>query len=232
MLAQLDIDVTDRGPKGATPERLCILSREPKAVGELIRFVVAPDGSVVPDIKRKLPGRGVWVTASREALAQAVKRRLFAKSFKKDVRADDELVRQTESLLERAALDSLSIAAKARQAICGFARVEAALGEGDVVALIHAHDGADDGIRKLTGLWRRQQEEMSREIRMIDAFSSAQLDLALGRSNVVHAALLAGEASSGFLARIERYQRFRTGKAGDPEHAKTRHQDAQGLGTE
>jgi predicted RNA-binding protein YlxR (DUF448 family) len=232
MLAQHDHDVMDRGPKGAASERLCALSREQKPIADLIRFVVAPDGAVVPDLKRKLPGRGVWVTASENALAQAVKRKLFAKSFKRDVRAGDELVGQTERLLARSALDALSIAGKAGQVSCGFARVEKALAEENVAALLHASDGAADGTRKLNGLLRRREGEKPAEIRTIDAFSSSQLDLALGRSNVVHAALLAGDASSGFLARYERYQRFRTGKAGDPEQVKTRRQDAQGLGTE
>jgi predicted RNA-binding protein YlxR (DUF448 family) len=232
MLAQLDIDVTDRGPKGGAPERLCVLSREQKPVADLIRFVVAPDGAVVPDIKRKLPGRGVWVTVSQDALAQAVKRRLFAKSFGKDVRAGDELVAQTAALLERSVLDALSIAGKAGQAVCGFTRVEAALGRDRVAALLHASDGAADGTRKLNAILRRSGDENPAATVIIDTFSSSQLDLALGRSNVVHAALLAGDASSGFLARYERYQRFRTGKAGNPNEARTRHQDAQGLGTE
>jgi predicted RNA-binding protein YlxR (DUF448 family) len=232
MLAQHDHDVTDRGPKGPASERLCAVSREQKPVGDLIRFVVAPDGAVVADLKRKLPGRGVWITGSRDALAQAVKRKLFAKSFRQDVRAGDDLVTQTGRLLERHALDSLSIAGKAGLVPSGFARVEKALTGEDVLALIHASDGAADGIRKLNGLLRRREAEKPAEIRTIDVFSSSQLDLALGRSNVVHAALLAGDASNGFLARYERYQRFRTGKAGDPEQANARRQDAQGLGLE
>ncbi len=232
VLAQIDDQVTDRGPKGAATERFCALSREVKPVADLIRFVVAPDGSIVPDLKRKLPGRGVWVTANEAALTQAVKRKVFAKTFKKDVRAGDDLVGQTLTLLERSALDALAIAGKAGQAVSGFTRVEAALGKDDVIAVVHASDGAADGIRKLDNLLRRREEEMSGAIARIDAFSSAQLDLALGRSNVVHAALLAGDASKGFLARYERYERFKTGKAGNPGQVRTRHQDAQGLGSE
>jgi predicted RNA-binding protein YlxR (DUF448 family) len=226
MLAQQDIDVIDRGPKGAAPERFCALSREVKPVDDLIRFVIAPDGAVVPDLKRKLPGRGMWVTASHDALAQAVKRNLFAKSFKKEVRADGDLVAQTERLLERSVLDALAIAGKASQVLSGFTRVEAALGSETVVAVLHARDGAPDGIRKVNALVRRREEENPREIVKIGAFTTAQLDLALGRSNVVHAALLAGDASSGFLARYQRYERFRTGIAGNPGQAITRHQDA------
>jgi hypothetical protein len=174
----------------------------------------------------------MWVTASHDALVQAVKRNLFAKGFRKDVRAGGDLVAQTEQLLERSSLDALAIAGKAGQVLCGFTRVEAALGSEKVVAVLHARDGAADGIRKLDAAIRRREDEKPGEIAKIGTFASAQLDLALGRSNVVHAALLAGDASSGFLARYERYQRFRTGTAGHPAQAKTRHQDAQGLGSE
>ena len=97
-------------------------------VGDLIRFVVAPDGSVVPDLKRRLPGRGVWVTATRHALAEAVTRKVFARGFKRDVRVAPDLVDVTERLLERAALDALAIAHKAGRVAAGFAKVEAALG--------------------------------------------------------------------------------------------------------
>ncbi|HVY00581.1 MAG TPA: RNA-binding protein [Pseudorhodoplanes sp.] len=219
MLARQDDNVIDRGPTGAAAERCCALSREVKPVGELIRFVIGPDGGIVPDVKHKLPGRGVWLTASRDALGRAVKANVFAKSFRKDVRAPDDLVAQTERLLERAALDALAIAGKARQAVCGFARVEAALAGGEAVALLHASDGAADGIRKLNGLLRRRGEQNAGEIAIIDTFSSAQLDLAFGRPNVIHAALLAGDASKGFLARYRRYERFRTGIAGNPGQA-------------
>jgi predicted RNA-binding protein YlxR (DUF448 family) len=219
MLARQDNDATDRGPKGAATERCCALSREVKPVADLIRFVIAPDGAVVPDLKRKLPGRGVWVTASHDALAQAVQRNLFAKSFRKEVRAPADLVSQTETLLERAALDALAIAGKAGQAVCGYIRVEAALTGERAVALLHASDGSADGSRKLDGLARRGGQDRPAAIAIIGTFSSAQLDLAFGRSNVIHAALLAGDASTGFLARYRRLERFRTGKAGNPKQA-------------
>jgi len=226
MLAQHDIDVVDRGPKGAAAERFCALSREVKPVADLIRFVIGPDGAVVPDLKRKLPGRGVWVTATQDALAQAVKRNLFAKSFKKEVRTATDLVSQTERLLQRAALDALAIAVKAGQAVSGFTRVEAALDGEDAIALLHASDGAADGKRKLNALAWHGSDETTDGIAIIEAFTSSQLDLALGRANVIHAALLAGDASTGFLARYRRYERFRTGKAGNQAQAETRHQDA------
>ena len=88
-------------------------TREVRPVGDLIRFVVGPDGEAVPDVKSKLPGRGVWVTATQEALGDAIKRKAFARGFKRDVRLPADLVGRTEQLLERAALDALAIAGKA-----------------------------------------------------------------------------------------------------------------------
>ena len=213
MLARLDDTALDGGPrKGAATERMCAVSREVKPVEELVRFVVGPDGSVVPDIKRNLPGRGLWVEATRKTVDQAVKRNVFGKGFKRDVKVDAGLGETTDRLLERAALDALSIAGKAGEVVTGFTKVETAINRGSLLGLLHAADGSADGHRKLEALLRRNDEENSHQIPVIRAFSGAQLDLALGRSNVIHAALLAGPASQGFLTRCQRSLRFRTGE--------------------
>ena len=213
MLAELDHTALDSGPhKGAAPERFCVVERAVKPVEDLIRFVVGPDGEVVPDVKRNLPGRGLWVTASRQAVETAAKRKLFAKGFRREVRADAALAATTDRLLERAALDSLSIAGKAGEVVTGFAKVEAAVNRGGLLALLHAADGSDDGLRKLNALRHRNADPESPEIPVIRAFTGAQMDLALGRPNVIHAALLAGPASQGFLTRCSRMMRFRTGE--------------------
>ena len=115
-------------------------------------------------------------------------------------------------MLERSALDALAIAGKAGRLVTGFAKVEAAIAQGDIAALIHATDAADDGKRKLNAGWppAAQNGGKPREIAVIDLFSGGQLDLALNRPNVVHAALLGGPGSETFLARVARLQRFRT----------------------
>ncbi len=125
-----------------------------KPVDELIRFVVGPDG-VVPDLKRKLPGRGLWVTADKATLNDAVARKVFARGFKREVRVTPELVEQTERLLVRAALDALAIAGKAGLVAAGFAKVEAAIARDAVVGLIHASDAGADGVAKLAGALRQ-----------------------------------------------------------------------------
>lgn len=199
----------DAGPRsGAGTERFCAVTRAVRPADDMIRFVIGPDG-VVPDLKRKLPGRGLWVTATKAALKDAVTRKVFAKGFKRDVKVTPDLPDLTERLLVRAALDALAIAGKAGTLVPGFAKVEAALTHDKVIALLHGSDARPDGVKKLGGVLRQRPD--SDQIVMVTVFGSADLDLALGRSNVVHAALLAGPASNTFLARFHRLERFRTG---------------------
>jgi len=216
MLATAQDHELDGGPGGkAGLERLCALTRTPKPVADMIRFVVGPDGGPVPDLKRKLPGRGVWITAERASLAEAIRRNVFSRSFKRELQVSAHLCDLTERLLMQSALDALAIAGKAGQVAAGFTRVEAALGDDSLVALIHAADAAEDGIRKLDAVLRQQSEQKGREIPIIRAFSSAQLDFALNRINVIHAALLAGPVSDSFLTRTRRFLHFRDGCAAE-----------------
>jgi len=206
------LDGLDLGPRRIAPgsERLCAATGEVTPVADMIRFVVAPDGSVVPDLKRRLPGRGIWITATRPALCSALARKAFARSFKREVRVAGDLVESTERLLERASLDALAMAHKARRAIIGFAKVEAALGRMErVAALIQGSDAGQDGVRKLNASVRQRPD--AENIVIINTFAISQLDLAFGRANVVHAVLVAGPESEAFLARVARLERFRTG---------------------
>lgn len=209
----LDIDL-DAGPRAQELERMCVATRTVRPVADMIRFVIGPDGEAVPDLKRKLPGRGVWVTATQDALSDAVKRKALARGFKREVRLPADLVVRTGELLERAALDALAMAGKAGLVATGFTRVEAALAREKVVALLHAAEAAADGVRKLDAALRRRLEHDP--IVTIGILTSAQLDLAFGRPNVVHAALLAGPPSDTFLARLQRLERFRSGELSRP----------------
>jgi uncharacterized protein len=203
----------DNGPrtdKSATM-RMCAVSREVRPIDELIRFVLSPDGAVVPDLKRKLPGRGLWVTATRNRVAEAVRRNQFTRGFKRDVRAATTLADDTEKLLIRSVTQALAMAAKAGQVVSGFGKVEDTLREGGAQALIHAADGAPDGIRKLDAIVRQRGGILgeSAVFPIVTALTSEELDLALGRSNVVHAALLAGPAGKTFLSRSQFLVRYR-----------------------
>ena len=209
MLDQPRDNALDAGPRKLAPgaQRFCAASGAVKPVDEMIRFVVGPDGAAVPDLKRRLPGRGIWITATRQALRSAIARKAFARAFKRDVRLAPDLVETTERLIERAALDALAICHKAGKLAIGFANADAALARARVVALLNAAEAAPDGTRKLAAALHRRAD--AAEIAVIDAFTSAQLDLALGRSNVIHAALLAGPESETFLARTARLDYFR-----------------------
>jgi predicted RNA-binding protein YlxR (DUF448 family) len=211
-LADPELDNGPRTEKSATV-RMCAVSREVRPTSELIRFVVAPSGEVMADLKRKLPGRGLWVSASRQAVAEAVRRHQFGRGFKRDVRVAPTLAADTENLLVRSAIEALAMAAKAGQVLSGFSKVETALQDGTAIqALIHASDGARDGIRKLDALARQNRGNTadSREISLVTALTSAELDLALGRANVIHAAVLAGPASRTFLSRSQTLVRYRS----------------------
>jgi predicted RNA-binding protein YlxR (DUF448 family) len=223
-------DELDHGAAKAASgiERHCALSRTLKPVDDMIRFVAGPDGDVVPDLKRKLPGRGIWITATRACLDEAVKRNVFARAFKRNVRVAADLTAATERLMERGALDALAIAGKAGGVVSGFAKVEVAIAGDNVLALIHASDAAADGKRKLNAVLQRKTPEISRGIVMVAAFSSVQLDLALNRPNVVHAALLPGPVSETFLARAKRLERFRTENSPDLIGAHAQTNDARG----
>jgi len=216
MLAFPDPEL-DNGPRTdrSATMRMCAVTREVRPIDELIRFVVAPSGEVIADLKRKLPGRGLWVSASRHAVAEAIRRHQFGKGFKRDVRVAPSLAADTETLLVRFVIEALAMAAKAGQVISGFNKVADALErrqiQNPIKALIHASDGAADGIRKLDALVRQNTGigDETTEIPVVAALTSEQLDLALGRSNVVHAALLAGPASETFLSRSHVLVRYR-----------------------
>jgi hypothetical protein len=212
MLAIADPDL-DNGPRTdrSATMRMCAVTRQVRPIDELIRFVVSPQGQVVPDLKRKLPGRGMWVSASRQTVAEAARRNQFGKGFKRELRASPTLAADTEALLVRSVIEALAMTAKAGQVVSGFSKVEGAIQQRQVQALIHASDGAADGIRKLDALIRPNagDRQESPEIPVVTVLTSEQLDLALGRSNVIHAALLAGPASKTFLSRSQILVRYR-----------------------
>ncbi len=193
------------------PERTCIVTRRKGVPDALIRFVIGPDATVVPDIRRRLPGRGVWVTASEATVAEAVRKQAFGRGFKAKVAVDAALAARVGELLVHDALQSLAMANKVGAVTTGFAKVEAAVGAGRVVAVLHASDASEDGIRKLDAVRRREGRHQpgADPVPAIKLFASQQLDLALGRTNVIHASLAVGPASQAFLKRCRRAMAYR-----------------------
>lgn len=204
---------------------MCAVTRQVAGIDDLIRFVVSPAGEPIPDLKRKLPGRGLWISLSHAAVTEAARRNVFAKSFKRDVKVSKTLADDVERLMVRSVAEALAMAAKAGQVVSGFSKVEGAIEGRQAIALIHATDGAPDGIRKLNARLAAMTRENSVEsghLPVVSVLTTDELDLALGRANVVHAALLAGSAGKTFLARCQTLTRFRmTGGGNSGETDKT-----------
>lgn len=180
-------------------------------MADMMRFVVGPDGTIVPDLARKLPGRGAWICATRTALEIALKRKAFSRAFKGKGAASPELPALIDQLLEQDMRAALSLTNKAGQVITGTMKVESALASGQVRVLLHAADARPDGVRKLNATARQVHAAGAKAPAIIDCLSGIDLDLALGRSNVVHAALLAHPTTAGFLARCRKLEHWRTG---------------------
>lgn len=224
MLAEMAEVETDEGPRGlgsarAPLSRLCLATRAVTPVTDMLRFVVGPDGHIVPDLARKLPGRGAWVRATRADLETALKRKAFGRAFKGKGAPTPDLVALVDTLLEKDARSSLSLANKAGRVVTGAIKVESALASGSASVLLHAADARPDGVRKLDALARQAAGAGRPAVNIVNCLPGVDLDLALGRSNVVHAALLAHPTTAGFLARCRKLERWRTGMPVGDEHA-------------
>src|SRR5205809_5522732 len=135
-------------------QRRCIVTGEVRDRGSLLRFVVGPDGAIVPDVAARLPGRGLWLTSRRDIVDRAVAKRLFARAARRPVVAPAGLADRIESLLARRCCDALGLARRAGLAVAGVERVSEAANRGRAALLLFALDGAEGGRRRLTGLGR------------------------------------------------------------------------------
>jgi uncharacterized protein len=205
-----DAEAADSGPL-----RLCAVSRAQKPPEELIRFVAGPDGKIVPDLARRLPGRGVWVDGTREAVAEAVRRKAFAKSLKQNVSVPADLPKLVEWLLQKRLAEAVSIANKAGLLVAGFAKVEELIEAGQAVALIHAADAAADGVGKLDRKFKALRGSEDASPAIVRELAGAELSLAMGRPNVIHAAAAEGGASLRLIEEARRLGRYRLGPAPD-----------------
>ena len=187
-------------------ERRDIVSGTIMPDSRLIRFVASPDGVVVPDVAAKLPGRGLWVEASRDAVNKAVEKKLFARAAKAAVTADADLAARAEKALVTRMLGDLGIARRSGQLVLGFDNVLRALeGPKPPKVLIEAFDGAADGKRKLYAAAHRLELNCA----VIESLTSAELGLALGRENVIHAAVQPGGLAERLTFDAERLKGFR-----------------------
>lgn len=194
--------------------RTCALTRLEKPVEALVRFVVGPDGSIVPDVEARAEGRGVWITLSHACVAEAVKKKAFARSLKAQVSVADDLAELTRLRLEQRLLSALGMARKAGQFVTGATKVKTALQSGQALALITATDAAEDGRNKMLGALkalnhaRREAGISGPGLPHFESLSSVQMGLALGLENVIHAALTTGAAAQSAVDKANRLARY------------------------
>ena len=209
-----DVAETDDGPHkaAAVTMRKCIGTGEKAARDSMLRFVVGPDDVVAPDISARLPGRGAWTLATREALDQAVTKKAFNRAFKRQVQTADGLCDQLETLLARKCLDLLGFAKRAGELILGFDQVREQIRQTRPACVVEASDGAADGRRKVLSLARGLYSAPDRPAgtSVIGCFTAEELGMALGRDRVIHAVVKQGRFSQTWLAEIARLGGFRS----------------------
>ena len=188
-------------------ERRCIATGDAGDPDLMIRFVVGPEGAAVPDIRNKLPGRGIWVTASKDALETAIKKRAFSRSAKEQVSIPDGLLELTETLLALRLVDLISLARKAGQAVTGYEKVKGLLETDRARVLIQASDGSERGKSRL-------RSPPGKDV-FIGCLTSQELGLAFGRESVIHGALTAGGLSKQVIAEAKRLKGVRGHSGGN-----------------
>ena len=183
------------------PERRCIVTGESQPKAGLVRFVVGPDGQVVPDVLGRLPGRGMYVESVAESIEKAAKKNLFSRAAKQPVAVPEGLVALIEGQITRRVTDLLSMARKAGDAVTGYEKVKDMLAKGQARVLIQASDGSERGKTKL-----RAPEG---EGRFIGCLTAGEMGLAFGRERAIHAALAAGGLTSRVVEEAARLAELR-----------------------
>lgn len=197
----------DIAVRGAGRTRMCALTRQVLPESDLVRFVAAPSGAIVPDIKAKLPGRGVWITLARPSVSEAARRNVFARGLKRTVQSTADLADAVAARLREAALGRLGLARRASAVVTGFTQVRAVLQRSAPACVLIATDAAEDSVRKMLQVLRRN-EQPGAGIELFRCFSAEELGLAIGRSNVIHAAILRGPAGRSFVEAADRLRRY------------------------
>ncbi|MBM3488321.1 MAG: RNA-binding protein [Alphaproteobacteria bacterium] len=181
--------------------RRCIVTRESHPPAMMVRFVIGPDGRIVPDLARRLPGRGLWVRAERDSLDRAVASRAFARAARAAVTVEPDLAPRVEALLEARVLDLLGLARKAGEAVAGYEKVMAAVRRGPIAAFLVAVDASAEA--------RRTAVATAGDRPLIEVLAGAEIGAVFGRSFVVHVALRHGALATRLVAEALRLRAFR-----------------------
>ena len=208
-----EFDENDEQSEIVVNDRTCIVTRETVPPEFLIRFVAGPDGRVVPDLKRQLPGRGCWIKAERHLVDRAAAKKLFARALKMDAKADADLGALVDKLLVADLAGMMNLARKAGQFVSGAMKVDAAVRSGAAAAVFHAADAAEDGIRKIDQArkaWRLGTGAQE-DIPSFLLLTGAEMDEVMGQNAFIHACALAGQAGEGVVKRANLLEQYRKG---------------------
>jgi predicted RNA-binding protein YlxR (DUF448 family) len=184
------------------PERKCIATGEVRPKSALLRFVVGPEDTLYPDLAGKLPGRGIWVTATRPALETAIKKNMFHRAARTQLRVPETLVQDIEHQLARRVVDLISLSRKSGQAVSGYEKVKDTLSKESAEVLLQAEDGSSRGKSKLS---------TPHYGHYIGWLTADELGMAFGRQTVIHAALGAGGLTQRVVEEAQRLKGFRIG---------------------
>lgn len=204
--------------RSAKNPRTCIVTRTPDPPEGLVRFVVGPDDRVVPDVALKLPGRGAWVTARADLVERAARRQMFSRAFRRQVMAPDDLAAQVASLMRERLVRQLPMLRKAGDLVVGAGKVDALVRDGGALLVLSAREAAADGVRKIDAARRFASAVIGVDTPRDPMFTSDELGVAFGDSNVIHAAIRdtpGGDAFRDRLAFLHAYLGHPAREAGD-----------------
>lgn len=214
------------GRKAPEPQRRCLVTRASRPKGGLLRFVVSPEGVLVPDLGEKLPGRGLYVMPDRALLETAIAKRLFAKAARQAVEIPETLPEDVASLLRKRALDLIGFAKRAAQAVAGFDRVKSWIEQGRAAVVVQAVDGSMGSRQRLAGIAAAVGETSpdggSHPPRVVELFGQNQLGAAFGRTATVHVAIAPGGLAKQLASTAEQILSYETAAAAQKVAARQR----------
>lgn len=188
-------------PRGPS-DRRCIVGGDGLSAGDGVRFVVGPEGAIVPDILGKLPGRGLWVRADRSSVEEAVSKRRFARAARQAVSVPSDLADQVERLLTKRCIDLIALARRAGEAVAGYEKARGWLSAGTGALLVEASDGASDGRAKMIAI--------AGDVPRLDVLLADELGQAFGRERAVHVVLANGGLADKLCREARRLEGFRS----------------------
>ena len=224
--SEIERSATAASRRPAGPQRRCLVTRASRPKGGLLRFVVSPDGQLVPDLGEKLPGRGLYVTPDRALLETAISKKLFAKAAKRAVAVPEDLPARVDDLLRRRTLDLIGFAKRAGQAVAGFDRVKSWIEQGRAALVVQAADGSPGSRQRLAGVAAAVAETLEESAfvrpQLVEMFSQTELGAAFGRTSVVHVAIAPGGLAKQLISTTEQLLSYETAAAAQKAAARER----------